>query len=371
MTATDIRPPAKRAQQAPRGQGRSRLIVTILLLLAGVGVLVYPVAATQYNNIQQRSFADKYNNEVQQISESDLAADLESARAYNASINGVPILDPWLNLADGDPTSQAFGVYKNQLSRFDAMARIRVPSVDIDLPVYHGTSDPVLAKGAGHLYGTSLPVGGENTHAVLTSHTGMSNATLFDHLIDVKEGDLIFVDVLGETLAYKVDQIKVVLPSEIGDLTVVDGHDYLTLFTCTPYAVNSHRLLVRGERVDWTPEVAAVSESQAESVIQIEDWMWWLLGGALVGLLAVLAIIIGGRRRSKNAQGAAGRHGSKRGDKEAASLPTGHGSPSRAALPTDPAPRNRRDTPARHASPTDPESPGGPARPNGLPPSGP
>lgn len=178
------------------------------------------------------------------------------------------------------------------------MARVRVPQVGINLPVYHGTTDDVIAKGAGHLYGTSLPVGGESAHAVLTSHTGMSDATLFDNLKDVKVGDLMFVDVMGETLAYKVDQIKVVLPHEIEDLTTIPGKDYLTLFTCTPYAVNTHRLLVRGERVEWSEEVAAVAET--ETGLQIQPWMYWLLGGAGAGTL--LAIIMIARERKRRAE---------------------------------------------------------------------
>ena len=149
-----------------------------------------------------------------------------------------------------------------------------------------------------------LTVGGLGTHAVLTSHTGMSSATLFDHLIDVKEGDLILVEVMGETLAYRVDQIKVVLPNEISDLTTVEGHDYLTLFTCTPYAVNSHRLLVRGERVEYTPEIAEAVEQAKPPVFQMETWMWWLLAGAVLGLV-VLVFLIARDRRVRRKAGAA------------------------------------------------------------------
>ncbi len=138
-----------------------------------------------------------------------------------------------------------------------------------------------------------------DTHAVLTSHTGMASATLFDHLDEVVEGDLMFVEVAGETLAYRVDQIKIILPNELDDLTKVVGHDYLTLFTCTPYSVNTHRLLVRGERVPYTPEVAEVAEQAAERpVFVMEPWMWWLIAGAAVGLLALLVIVVRERRRA-------------------------------------------------------------------------
>ena len=145
-------------------------------------VLLYPVLATQFNNMKQREFAAKYHEEVVQAPPEVLDEELKDAREYNSTLRGVPILDPWLKLNGTDPGSKPYQLYRSKLSKFTAMARVRVPSADIDLPVYHGTTDDVIAKGAGHLYGTSLPVGGTGTHAVLTSHTGMSNATLFDHL---------------------------------------------------------------------------------------------------------------------------------------------------------------------------------------------
>ncbi|MCW5951430.1 MAG: class C sortase [Propionibacteriaceae bacterium] len=287
MTTT-AHPPTPRRAEPPGGRPR-RWVLPLLLVLVGIAVLLYPVAATQYNNVKQRAFAEQYNRDIQQAATSDLAGELEAARQYNTTLSGVPILDPWLERAGSDPGSDAFAAYKVQLGRFDAMARVRVPSADIDLPVYHGTSDPVLAKGAGHLYGTSLPVGGESTHAVLTSHTGLTTATLFDHLSGVVEGDLVFIDVYGETLAYRVDQIKIVLPDEIGDLVTIPGHDYLTLFTCTPYAVNTHRLLVRAERTDQTPEMAAAAAGGP--AIRIEAWMWYLIGSAGAGLAAIATMV--------------------------------------------------------------------------------
>ena len=183
-------------------------------------------------------------------------------------------------------------------------ARIRVPSVQIDLPVYHGTTDDVLARGAGHLYGTSLPIGGEDTHSVLTSHTGMSTATLFDHLSSVRLGDMMYVEVLGKTLAYQVDQIKVVLPNQVGDLTTVKGQDYLTLMTCTPYAVNTHRLLVRGHRVPYDDALAGAQPDDSNGLV-LERWMYWMLAGAGLGLLVIVVIVIR-EVRLRRRQGAGG-----------------------------------------------------------------
>ncbi len=304
MTAvlTPPPPPPRAPAAAPRRaakRGRLQQVIPLLLMLAGVIVLLYPVAATQFNNIKQREFSQQYNQDVQQADAADLSGDLEAARAYNAKLEGVPILDPWLLRASGPPSSNAYAQYAALLNRFPVMARVKVPTASIDLPVYHGTLDDVIAKGAGHLYGTSLPVGGPDSHAVLTSHTGMADATLFDHLVNVKEGDLMFVEVAGQTIAYQVDQIKIILPNELDDLTKVEGHDYLTLFTCTPYAVNTHRLLVRGERVAYTPEVAEAEKAAEAPVFKMEPWMWWLVAGAVAGLALLIAIVVLERRRAR------------------------------------------------------------------------
>lgn len=296
---------ANQGETKPRARAKrslfQRVIMPVLLVLAGAAIMLYPVIATQYNNAKQRDFSEKYSAEMQHTDPEYLKQDIASAQAYNSHLPGVPILDPWLLEVAQDPGSEAYKAYVAELSRGDVMARVMVPSVNIDLPVYHGTTDAVIGKGAGHLYGTSLPVGGQSTHAVLTSHTGMPNATLFDNLDKVKEGDLIIVEVSGETIAYKVDQIKVVLPQEISDLTTVQGKDYLTLFTCTPYAVNSHRLLVRGERVDYTPEVAEVVK-ESKGSIPMASWQKWLIAGAATGILLLIVVVIADRRRRKNAE---------------------------------------------------------------------
>lgn len=274
-------------------------LVPAVLVAAGIGVFVYPVVATQYNNLRQHEFADAYAAHVEDAPSTMLADELAAARRYNARISGIPILDPWLTEVSRDPTSADYQAYLTELDGLPAMARLRVPSVGIDLPVDHGTSDEVIANGVGHLYGTSLPVGGEGTHAVLTSHTGLSNATLFDHLDEVQIGDVMTLDVYGETLAYQVDRTKVVLPDEISDLRPVAGDDLLTLVTCTPYGVNSHRLLVRGHRVPIAPGSAAAAAADAPGP-GLEPWMWWLLGGAAVGVTALGVILTGTVRRSRS-----------------------------------------------------------------------
>jgi len=291
--------PAVEAASPPRRKSRVRLLIPIALIILGIGVFVYPVVATLYNNAKQSAAARKYSTEVAEAPESDLVGDLQAASQYNRNLEGVPILDPWLTKVSRDPSSVAYKDYQAHLGRFSSMARLRAPSIGVDLAIYHGTSDDTLAKGVGHLYGTSLPVGGIGTHAVLTSHTALTTATLFDHLDEMKVDDVFFIDVYGETLAYQVDQIKIILPQEISDLTIVDGEDYVTLVTCTPYAVNTHRLLVRGHRIpvevaETTPSVVAASPSV------IQPWMYWLLAGAAAGVVALLVIaLLAWRRRRR------------------------------------------------------------------------
>lgn len=177
------------------------------------------------------------------------------------------------------------------------MGRISIPSIHSDLPIFHGTDDETLSKGAGHLFGSGLPVGGTGTHSVLTAHSGFVNATLFDDLDQVRQGDVFSVTVLGESFYYKVDQIKTVLPEETDDLRKVQDKDYVTLVTCTPTGVNSHRLLVRGERVDAP---AAGSAHALPSQAMDPGFPWWAL--ALVGT-AVLIVVVTQPRKARPTRG--------------------------------------------------------------------
>ena len=304
------------------GRGRQRPLVSALLVLLGVGVMVYPVVATQYNNAKQRDFAQSYQAQIAAAAPDQLAQEIAAAEAYNARLTGIPILDPQLNKAARPPESDAYRSYVGLLASHGMMGRLRVPGIGVDLPVYHGTSDEVLAKGIGHLYGTALPVGGAGRHTVLTSHTGLPNATLLDHLVDLQVGDRFYLDVAGRTLAYEVDQVKTVLPSEISDLKPVAGADLATLFTCTPYAVNTHRLLVRGHRVTYDP--AAVDAARAPAAVAgaaLEPWMMWLLAGAGVSVGGFLLLIVLGRRRRRRRRRAdhgAGRDTARDGGREVA-----------------------------------------------------
>ncbi len=170
------------------------------------------------------------------------------------------------------------------------MGYIEIPKISVYLPIYHGTSDDVLAKGIGHMSQTAFPIGGESTHAVLTGHTALPNAKLFTDLTELVEGDVFYIQILGETLAYEVDQIKVVDPEDTSDMQAEKGKDYVTLITCTPYAVNTHRLLVRGERIPYTEQQYQADVEAGGLMFSGLDHQAILIG--MIGAFALLAVIV-------------------------------------------------------------------------------
>lgn len=274
-----------------------RVVVPALIILVGISVLLYPVVSTQWNNYIQRQVIEEYSSEITEVPREQLSAALEAAREYNANSGGGPILDPWLARVSED--SQDYQHYLEQLSGLHAMSQVSIPSIDSSLPVYHGTTEEVLQKGLGHLYGTSLPVGGEGTHSVITGHTGLTTSTMWDNLVDVKEGDAIYVNTFGEKMKYQVTSTEVVLPHETDSLAQQTGKDLITLVTCTPYGVNSHRLLVHAERVPLDPEDETAFD-QKNRIVQW--WMWALLIIALLAIAYLIHWIRKERRKAAAAQ---------------------------------------------------------------------
>ena len=237
--------------------------ITLLLLIAAIGVFAFP-SVLQYQS--DRRLAEAGSASARNVAgwPYPQAEDhLNAARAYNKRLaaSGQPILgeapDPFAvaqggSKANGKDDSAAAkdDEYQSLLDTGDGiMGTVRVPKQSIDLPIYHGTSDQVLASGAGHLYGTSLPVGGTSTHAVITGHRGLVEALMFTRLDEVVKGDFFYIEVMGETLGYQVDRISVILPNDVSQLKITPGEDRVTLMTCTPYGVNTHRLLISGHRV--------------------------------------------------------------------------------------------------------------------------
>ena len=281
MNTTLLEQPAQAPGPRPR-RARASLVVPVLLIIVGLVVLLYPVVATQWNNVKQIRAADEYSRIEQGAPPAQLDAAIEAAHVYNDTRARGAILDPWLARVSEDNIE--YQEYLAQLNQQEAMGRILVPAAKVDLPVYHVTTEQVLQRGVGHLYGSDLPIGGPGTHSALTGHTGLSTATLFDNLDDVAVGDAVYIAVSGERLKYEVDDIAVVLPEEVDGLSVQPGQDLITLITCTPYGINTHRLLVRAHRVPMDANEQSVFE-EATGL----PWQWWMW----VILVAVVAVVIG------------------------------------------------------------------------------
>lgn len=223
--------------------GASTTIILILILIVGLSLLLYPTVSNYWNSFHQSRAIATYMQQVSQLTEEDYSQLWEDARDYNRA------------LADKD----GYYLSEEQQSRYDAllditgsgiMGYVDIPAIKCSLPIYHGTGESALQVAAGHLDWTSLPVGGETSHCVISGHRGLPSAKLFTDLDRLALGDFFTLRVLDEVLTYQVDQILVVLPNEMEALTIEDGADYCTMVTCTPYGINSHRLLVRGHRVD-------------------------------------------------------------------------------------------------------------------------
>ena len=278
----------------------------LVLVLVGVAVLLYPVMATQHNNDEQQRLAKMYTATVNSAGPDTVAKERASAETYNNNLESAPILDPWLE--SQRPDTPQYQAYLHEMDIDPVMARIVIPSIHVSLPIYHGTDSRTLTEGVGHLFGTSLPVGGPSTHSVLTGHTGLSTATMFDNLNQLKKGDVFYVSSLGQTLKYEVNDITVVKPEETDSLRKVPGRDLVTLITCTPYGVNSHRLLVTGERVPMDPTAAAAEEAKALPA-PMQTWM----KAIIVAVVIILAVVVGilvrlwwtRRHRSRGAAGRA------------------------------------------------------------------
>ncbi|MGV0408775.1 class C sortase [Corynebacterium resistens] len=268
-------------QPSSRRQG---LAIASILVILGVLVMLYPVVSTVLNNYKTVKAAENYSKMEQSVPQEVKDEQWAAAHSYNKHLTTGPILDPWL--AQVDEKNVDYARYLRQLSATDAMARLVFPKIKTDLPVYHGTSDDTLQQGIGHLYGADLPVGGAGTHSVLTGHTGLSNATMFDNLKHAREGDAFYIQVSGHKLKYVVDQIKVVKPNESDDLRPVQGQDYITLITCTPYGINTHRLLVRGHAVPLDEGEDLVFEKSHGA-----GWQWWMYALAAVAVAITVAFL--------------------------------------------------------------------------------
>ncbi len=280
-------------------RGKKKRLIAILLFTAAAALIVYPLMAYYLNENAVSSVIaslKEAQGEDDEVYEEALAA----ARAYNEEL-----ADGNVKLKDfySSDTAAVTEEYYSLLNMTDSgiMGYIEIPSIDLELPIYHGTDDSSLANGAGHLMGTSLPVGGESTHAVLSGHTGLSVSRLFTDISQLTYEDVFYIHIFGQTLCYEVDLIKVVLPDETDDLQIVSGEDYCTLVTCTPYGINSHRLLVRGSRISEA-DADELASSKETSSLWIEKYVKALKIGMLIliGGTAAIVIVRKTRRKQRN-----------------------------------------------------------------------
>lgn len=270
---------------ALEAEDRRRRLITLVMVTLGFLALLYPVVSTQFNNHRQAAIAERYDEVLKDVPQEKRQDMLDRAREYNKTqLHSGPVLDPWLSRVT--PDNVDYQNYLNQLNAAEAMVRLRIPDIGVDLPVMHGTAPHTLEHGVGHLFGSALPVGGEGMHSVLTGHTGLANATLFDNVSKLAVGEAFYIQVMGETLKYEIEEVKVVRPDETDDLRPVAGRDLVTLVTCTPYGINTHRLLVRGTRVPVDHEDIQRIEEAKPSI-----WQWWMIV-LLVVVILLSALLI-------------------------------------------------------------------------------
>lgn len=302
MTEQPSAPDTTAATQPRRGKRlNANAIIAVVLILAGLGVLLYPVLATQWNNYQQSRAAEAYSELEKGVPPEVLNKAWEEAQHYNANLGDIDPGDAWTSSDDeSSPAYQRYLKYLSVLNETEAMGRIVLPSIKSDLPIFHGTSDRVLARGVGHLYGTDLPVGApgelgeggsippappEGRLSALSAHTGLQNATLWDNLDQIEKGDPVYVAAAGEKLKYEVRDIEVVTPDKTSLLRRTPNKDLLTLITCTPYGINTHRLIITAERVPMDPQEESVFDGQGTTW---QWWMWAILAAAAIILLLLI-----------------------------------------------------------------------------------
>ena len=267
-------------------------IILILIFLVGLSVMLYPSVSDAVNRKHQSRAVAGYAEEVEQLSDADYQNYFDAADAYNRQLNTTPNAFYKPDLVSGYAQTL-------DISGTGIMGYITIPKISVELPIYHGTDEGVLQVAAGHLEGSSLPVGGAGTHAVISAHRGLPSAKLFTNLDELEVGDRFTITVLNRVLTYEVDQISIVLPTEIDQLLPTEGMDYVTLMTCTPYGINTHRLLVRGKRVETTESQkhirVAADAFRIEPIIVAPILAIPMLLAALVGVLVAPHL----RKRSK------------------------------------------------------------------------
>ena len=282
---------------------KSSKIVIILIFLAGLSLLLYPLVANQWNNHRQKQLISNYESVIsdkEAAGNIDYAAEMKKAEAYNDAL--LPSILPD-SFAVADASTETDSSYEDSLNIAGdgMMGIVEIPKIAIKLPIYHGTGDELLQKAAGHLEGSSLPIGGESTHAVISAHRGLPSASLFTDLDQLEIGDHFLIHVLDETLCYEVDQILVVDPEDTSALAVEDGEDLVTLLTCTPYGVNTQRLMVRGHRVPYEEQAVADEQTPLSGFSLHTNYLLWVVVGIVITGVFILILFIREKKLQKKA----------------------------------------------------------------------
>lgn len=283
-------------------------IFIALIFLTGLSVLLYPKVSDYLNEKNASRVIADYDRVMEELPPEDYSKDLEEAAEYNAWLTHFDNLSA-AAAAERDRTESPYESLLN-IGGNGIMAVIKIPSIDVNLPIYHGTSETVLQIASGHYQGSSLPIGGESTHAILTGHRGLPSAKLFTDLDRLEVGDIFYIKVLGDILEYEIDQIETVLPSELDSLSITPGEDYVTLVTCTPYGINTHRMLVRGTRVKYdgnyeekVPMKPAPKHSDIPSEERgngLSDRQWIIIAAAAFAAAVLLGLLLPGKKKPKN-----------------------------------------------------------------------
>lgn len=267
-----------------------RIALSMAIFLLALLLTLYPIISSRYNQAHQAQIQTSYQEALEQTDTTELDRVRKQAIAYNAAITPGTMGEAY----SPNAMLSASKDYVNQLNvnGNGIMGYVTIPKIQVDLPIYHGTESETLDKGVGHLLGSSLPVGGESTHAILSGHSGMASQKMFTDLEQLREGDVFYLHVLDEVLAYQVKAILTVLPHDTAFLGVVPGKDLCTLVTCTPTGVNTHRLLVRGTRIPYEEAVAVEEEIAAQEEEPSSHWesQYWL--GIRLGLVAMICVVL-------------------------------------------------------------------------------
>ncbi len=267
----------------------------ILIFITGLGILLYPTISNLLMNIFQTTAIQQYNYTVEQMQQDKIEEILSEARVYNEQFKNTIVVDPFSQEAESSVNSE----YNEILNIDGTMGYIEIPKINVNLPIFHGTSEEVLKRGVGHIETTPLPIGGEGNHSVLSAHRGLPSAKLFTDLDKLEIDDVFMIKMLTETLVYRIDQIKVVEPTDTQYLQAEEGEDYITLITCTPYAVNTHRLLVRGTRIDTDEYFATINNSNLDNEKNSVNYLFIFIIVVIIVLIVIFIFKKVRRRRRK------------------------------------------------------------------------